>query len=187
MDCPWLTAEESTFSNLPASVATEARKRSFNTVRKLQRRARELAVLDCQKRFGTASNLDIESDVKKHKRNKSAYVSRQTNRNYELLLIEYVRLSEIERDYAVRSFAKAVSEMQYLRALVDALAAQLASKMDGHVYQHEHTFPTRLLGHSSLPSPTLTNTTLDNLSDKQVSDLYDKDSLCFKKDSTPLF
>lgn len=112
---------------LPAHTQAEARKRSALAVRTLQRRARTLAEREYSARAPLVSRASTAGERKKRMRNKSAFISRQTQRHYERLLAAHVQAAERDRDATLRDCIADARAAAALRRRADELAAQLAA------------------------------------------------------------
>lgn len=131
-DCPsvqmWMNGKYSragSASTLPSSIAADPQKPSAVAVRALQKRARKIAESEFVLRNGSISPATSSAARKKQMRNKSAFVSRQTQRNYEQLLAAYVVKLERERDVAIRSLIDDANDIIFLRRKADELTRRL--------------------------------------------------------------
>lgn len=156
-------------AQLPEAEATNVRQRSALMVRKLQRNARALAKREYETRDGAElpALLETESECKKRKRNRSAFVSRQTTRHYELLLTTLVQTGEQERDSVAEENARAQREVLALRARLEALTAALTP-----TNQQEQDSQSI----SDLPEDSSSDATTDNMTERSAHDRIFGDS-----------
>eukprot|EP00171_Calliarthron_tuberculosum_P020844 IDg20844t1 len=100
---------------LSKEVTDAVRKRSVLAVGTMQRRARKLALHEYDGRNGMVKSSASFCERRKRMRNKSAFLSRQTHRHYERLLVELLRSSEHQRDSLLSSCMNTAIEIQTLR------------------------------------------------------------------------
>lgn len=131
------------------SGAGVARRRSALAVRQLQRRARTLA----EREYLLAPRRSLErpttntAELKKRMRNRSAFISRQTGRHYERLLVAHVARGEAERDAGAADVRQSAAEVSALRATVAALEGQVALAKSKTNMAHQRSM--------GLPQPSL--------------------------------
>lgn len=112
--------------SLPKNTAAAVRKRSVFAVCAMQRRARALAMSEYDNRNGMVKSSPSFCERRKRMRNKSAFISRQTHRHYEQLLVELLQSSERERDELLSNCINTSKEIQLLRKLSETLTSNLA-------------------------------------------------------------
>lgn len=112
---------------LPPAEKVAVRRRAAVEKRGLQRRARALAESEYGGRELTQTPATSPRELKKRMRNKSAFISRQTNRHYERLLGDHITRSESERNALLHSCTTAALELDALRAHVQNLEAKIES------------------------------------------------------------
>lgn len=83
--------------------------RTATAIRKLKRRARDIAESEAPQVVGSTS---------KRKAVRSAFVSRQTGRHYARLLAEHVSNLELERDQTIESIKKTAADVRLLRQML---------------------------------------------------------------------
>lgn len=112
---------------LPSATAASVKHKSAVLVRGMQKRARLLAKREYIMRGDENVEAETESECKKRKRNRSAFVSRQTMRHYGTLLADHVKQAEQERDASAKLCADAANEVKALQAQAADLIAKLST------------------------------------------------------------
>lgn len=111
-------------------VREAAKRRATLEIREMQKRARAQA----EHEYVTGPALDVAAnppvtpvDRKRTMRNKSAFISRQTQRHYQRFLSEYITEAENQRDAALKQKQKTQAEIAALRDLQLQLQRTLTS------------------------------------------------------------
>lgn len=110
-------------------VKEAAKRRATLEIRDMQKRARTLA----EHEYVTGPALEVAANPpvtpverKRTMRNKSAFISRQTQRHYQRFLSEYITRTEAERDAALKLKNKTEGEVATLRDYEKQLQERLA-------------------------------------------------------------
>lgn len=118
-----------TAPTLPDDAKAILRGRCAVALRGMQREARMRAEQDyVTGELGISKKKAVtgtKGERKKRMRNKSAYISRQTQRHYEKLLAKFVQRSESERDGAFQSCVSYAHDIESLRATVAAIEQRI--------------------------------------------------------------
>lgn len=141
----------------PSKATTNgARSRVSATLFELERQARQVS----ERQYSEINiSKELPSTIKEHKkrlRNKSAFISRQTQRHYEQMLEELLEQSERERNGALLTCIEVSHEIQALRFL----AAEIAEIMSAQ---------------SALNVSNLTS--IRTLPDEALASCYESDSI----------
>lgn len=103
------------------------RSRCATAFRDLSRCARSISEQEYSSRAIETVPTPTLVDRKRHMRNKSAFISRQTQRHYEILLAEFLQKSESSRDEVLRGCICTFLEIQALQGIEGSLSDQLSS------------------------------------------------------------
>lgn len=135
-------------ASLPNAESAAVRQRSALVLHGIQKRARMLAAREYSKRGEGKLRAEKKSECAKDKRNRSAFISRQSMRHYSVMLADHVKRAEQERDTKAKIVADSERDVKALRAKAAALTAKLANLSSSQLPTECNTKPVNTISSS---------------------------------------